>query len=87
MVRFAWIQDSVCGCAFGIVKGLTGEACLTSSSSEVEEIALDKFANVATPEILEAGVVVTAARLVCTKSFKHRFADVLTGACMNLVGC
>ena len=117
MPHLAWIRDGVCGCVFGVIKGVTGEACFTSS--EVEEIAqlkalalstlekapkfssdaaicegiregkqiaLDKFAKAATPEMIQAGVV-TAAQLVCTKSFKHRFADVLTGACMNLVGC
>jgi hypothetical protein len=47
---------------------------------------LEIFAKNASPEAIAAGVV-TAAELVCTKSFKQRFADVLTGACLNIVGC
>lgn len=30
---------------------------------------------------------VAAAETVCTQAFKKRFADVLMGACLNLVGC
>jgi hypothetical protein len=30
---------------------------------------------------------VAAAELVCNKAFSARFADVLMGACLNLVGC
>lgn len=117
MPRLAWVTDSICGCVFGMVKGMTGEACFTSSETEQiaqlkqltfstlqkspefsteasiceairegKQIALDKFAKSATPEMIEAGVV-TAAQLVCTQAFKHRFADVLKGACLNLVGC
>ena len=44
------------------------------------------FAKTAPPEAVAAGVV-TAAELVCSKSFKSRFTEVLMGACMNLVGC
>jgi hypothetical protein len=51
-----------------------------------QKSALDTFAKNASPEAVAAGVV-TAAELVCTKSFKQRFTDVLMGACMNLVGC
>ena len=51
-----------------------------------QKAALDQFANKASPEMIAAGVV-TAAESVCTKSFKSRFASVLAGACLNLVGC
>ena len=51
-----------------------------------QKSALDTFAKNASPEAVAAGVV-TAAELVCTKSFKERFGNVLMGACMNLVGC
>jgi hypothetical protein len=51
-----------------------------------QKSGLDAFAKKVPPEAVAAGVV-TAAELVCTKSFKIRFADVLMGACMNLVGC
>jgi len=51
-----------------------------------QKSALDTFAKNASPEAVAAGVV-TAAELVCAKSFKQRFTDVLMGACMNLVGC
>ena len=51
-----------------------------------QKSALDTFAKNASPEAVAAGVV-TAAELVCTKSFKQRFTNVLMGACLNLVGC
>ena len=51
-----------------------------------QQAALDKFSKNASPEVVAAGVV-TAAELVCTKSFKARFTKVLMGACLNLVGC
>lgn len=51
-----------------------------------QKYGLEMFANNASPEVVAAGVV-TAAQLVCAKSFKQRFADVLTGACLNVVGC
>lgn len=51
-----------------------------------QKYGLDTFAKNASPEAIAAGVV-AAAELVCTKSFKQRFADVLTGACLNIVGC
>ena len=51
-----------------------------------QKSGLETFAKNASPEAVAAGVV-TAAELVCTKSFKDRFRDVLMGACMNLVGC
>jgi hypothetical protein len=51
-----------------------------------QQAALDEFANKASPEMVAAGVV-TAAELVCNKSFKARFASFLAGACLNLVGC
>jgi hypothetical protein len=51
-----------------------------------QKYGLEIFAKNASPEAIAAGVV-TAAELVCTKSFKQRFADVLTGACLNIVGC
>ena len=47
---------------------------------------LEAFTKKASPEAIAAGVV-TAAELVCTKSFKQRFATVLTEACLNIVGC
>lgn len=51
-----------------------------------QKAALDSFIKNAPPEAVAAGVV-TAAELVCTKSFKARFGDVLRGACLNLIGC
>lgn len=51
-----------------------------------QKAALDNFAKNASPEAVAAGVV-TAAELVCTKSFKERFRKVLMGACLNLIGC
>lgn len=51
-----------------------------------QEKALKEFTKNASPEMVAAGVV-TAAELVCSKSFKTRFAELLTGACLNLVGC
>lgn len=51
-----------------------------------KKYALDIFRKNASPEVVAAGVV-SAAELVCNKSFKQRFADVLTGACLNIVGC
>jgi len=51
-----------------------------------QKSALDVFAKNASPEAVAAGVVI-AAELVCTKSFKQRFTNVLMGACLNLVGC
>ena len=51
-----------------------------------QKYGLETFAKNASPEAIAAGAV-TAAELVCTKSFKQRFADVLTGACLNIVGC
>jgi hypothetical protein len=51
-----------------------------------QKSALEKFANNASPEAVTAGVV-TAAELVCTKSFKQRFTNILMGACLNLTGC
>ena len=51
-----------------------------------QQYGLENFAKTASPEAIAAGVV-TAAELICAKSFKQRFADVLTGACLNIVGC
>ena len=51
-----------------------------------QKAGLETFAKTASPEAISAGVVI-AAELVCTKSFKERFAGVLMGACMNIVGC
>lgn len=51
-----------------------------------QKYGLDTFANNASPEAVAAGVV-TVAHLVCEKSFKQRFTDVLMGACLNVVGC
>ena len=51
-----------------------------------QKAALDTFSKHASPEAVAAGVV-TAAELVCNKSFKERFTGVLMGACLNLVGC
>ena len=50
------------------------------------KFVLDNFAENAIPKAV-AAVVVTSSELVCTKSSKQRFADVLMGACMNLVSC
>jgi hypothetical protein len=110
-------EDTICGGALGIVKGVCGLSLFTASETEEvmslktlalstiekapefttddlvcegikksQKAALDQFASKASPEMVAAGVV-TAAELVCTKSFKTRFASVLTGACLNLVGC
>ena len=51
-----------------------------------QKAALDSLSKNASPEAVAAGVV-TVAELVCTKSFKTRFTEVLMGACLNLVGC
>ena len=51
-----------------------------------QKSGLDTFVKNASPEAVAAGVV-TAAELVCIKSFKQRFTDVLMGARLNLVGC
>lgn len=51
-----------------------------------QQAALNDFTNGLSPEAIAAGVGV-AAELVCNKSFKQRFADVLMSACTNLVGC
>ncbi len=53
---------------------------------QAQKSALEEFVKTAPPEAIAAGVVSTA-QVVCTKSFKQRFASVLTGACLNLVGC
>ena len=110
-------EDTICGGALGIVKGVCGLSLFTGSETEEimslkqlalstiekapefttdalicegikkgQKAALDQLASKASPEMVAAGVV-TAAELVCTKSFKSRFASVLTGACLNLVGC
>lgn len=51
-----------------------------------QKAGLDAFSKTASPEAISAGVVIVA-ELVCTKSFKERFAGVLMGACLNIVGC
>lgn len=51
-----------------------------------QKSGLDTFVKNAPPEAVAAGIT-TAAELVCTKSFKQRFREVLMGACLNLVGC
>lgn len=51
-----------------------------------QKSGLENFVKNAPPEAVAAGVV-TAAELVCGKSFKSRFGEVLMGACLNLVGC
>lgn len=51
-----------------------------------KKYALNIFRKNASPEAVATGVV-GAVELICTKSFKQRFADVLTGACLNIVGC
>ncbi len=108
-------EDTICGGALGIIKGVCGLSLFTASETEEiislkklalstmkkalefttnalvcegigQQAALDQFASKASPELVAAGMV-TAAELVCAKSFKHRFACVLTGACLNLVGC
>ncbi len=59
---------------------------LKHGSGMAKQAALDKFDSSASPEAISAGAV-TAANIVCNKSFKSRFVDVLSGACLNLVGC
>lgn len=51
-----------------------------------QKAGLETFKNNASPEMIAAGVV-TAAELVCNKSFKTRFTEILMGSCLNLVGC
>lgn len=112
-------EDTVCGSALGIVRGVFGISLFTEAETEEigtlkklalsvlekspkivtepviceairkgQKSAIDTFAKNASPEAVAAGVVVvTAVELVCTKSFKQRFADVLMGSCLNLVGC
>ena len=64
----------------------TTDALVCEGIKKGQKAALDQFASKASPEMISAGVI-TAAELVCTKSFKSRFSDVLTGACLNLVSC
>jgi len=64
----------------------TTDALVCEGIKKGQKAALDQFTSKASPEMVAAGVV-TAAELVCTKSFKSRFAEVLTGACLNLAGC
>jgi len=65
---------------------LVTEPIVCEAIRKGQKSALDTFAKNASPEAVAAGVV-TAAELVCTKSFKERFTNVLMGACLNLVGC
>jgi hypothetical protein len=65
---------------------MVGEPILCEAIRQGQKSALETFAKKATPEAVSAGVVV-AAELVCKKAFTQRFADVLMGACLNLVGC
>ena len=64
----------------------TTDALVCEGIKKGQKAALDQFVSKASPEMGAAGVV-TTAELVCNKSFKYRFASVLTGACLNLVGC
>ena len=64
----------------------TTNALVCEGIQKGQKAALDQFTSNASPEIVAAGVV-TAAELVCGRAFKDRFASVLTGACLNLVGC
>jgi hypothetical protein len=65
---------------------IVGEPILCEAIRQGQKSALETFTKQATPEAVSAGVVI-AAELVCKKAFKDRFADVLMGACLNLVGC
>lgn len=51
----------------------TTDALVCEGIRKGQKAALDQFSNKASPEMVAAGVV-TAAELVCTKSFKARFA-------------
>ncbi len=51
-----------------------------------QKSALETFTKGFSPEAVAAGMG-TAAELVCTKSFKERFAGVLSNACPNLLNC
>lgn len=51
----------------------TTDALVCEGIKKGQKAALDQFTNKASPEMVAAGVV-TAAELVCTKSFKCRFA-------------
>lgn len=50
-----------------------------------QKSALETLAENAPPEVIAAGVI-SAAELVCGKSFKQRFNEVLMGACLNIIG-
>jgi hypothetical protein len=65
---------------------IVGEPIMCEAIRQGQKSALETFAKQATPEAVSAGVVV-AAELLCKKAFTQRFADVLMGACLNLVGC
>jgi hypothetical protein len=65
---------------------ITTDSVICESIKRGEQIGLENFIKNAPPEAVKAGVV-TAAELVCNKSFKARFTKVLMGACLNLVGC
>lgn len=100
----SWIkevcEDTICGSALRLVKGIFGISLFTASETEEinslkklalstiekapefstdpflcegikkgQQIALDKFVSGASPEMVSAGIV-TAAELVCNKSFK-----------------
>jgi hypothetical protein len=62
------------------------EPSICEAIQKGQKSALDTFSKNAPPEAVAAGLV-TAAELVCTKSFKQRFTDALMGSCLNLVGC
>lgn len=57
-----------------------------TGNQATRKTALEQFTKNASPEDVTAGVVATA-ELVCKKSFYARFAGVLKGACLNLLGC
>ena len=65
---------------------ITSDPSVCEAIRKGQKYGLQSFAKNASPEAVSAGVV-TAAELICNKSFKKRFADVLTGACLNIVGC
>ena len=65
---------------------IVSDATVCKAIRSGKKSGLETFKKTASPQAVATGVV-TAAELICNKSFKQRFGDVLTGACLNLVGC
>lgn len=65
---------------------LVTEPIICEAIKNAQKSGLESFAKNLPPEAV-ANTIVTAAELVCAKSFKQRFGEVLMVACLNIVGC